>query len=214
MDSVDPNLLPSYAKKLGLGVPTGLTDVAESPGLIPDPEWMRVNLARNWTYSDAVNMSIGQGQVQVTPLQIARLTSIVANGGFLYRPQLVKQVGIVGDVPSYTMQPEVMSDPGLSAEAIATVRQGMCAVTTNQTLGTAEFVFRDSDLQLIGVCGKTGTAEDPANLITHAWFTAYAPRENPEIAIAVIVENAGEGSGVAAPIVRRILEYYFFGTKT
>ncbi len=87
----------------------------------------------------------------------------------------------------------------------------MCNVTTTQS-GTAEFVFRNSPLQDMVVCGKTGTAQAAGPVPPHAWFAAYAPRDNPEIAIVVMVENAGEGSEVAAPLVRQILEYYFFGT--
>jgi cell division protein FtsI/penicillin-binding protein 2 len=84
----------------------------------------------------------------------------------------------------------------------------LCGVTTERA-GTAEFQFRHTELQNIGVCGKTGTAQDDPR-ISHAWFAAYAPRENPEVAIVVMVENSGEGSGVAAPIARDILLHYFF----
>lgn len=213
MDLVDPFLLPTYAKKLGLGAATGLRDVQEAAGLIPDPEWKRINTGLNWSFSDSVNLAVGQGELQVTPLQITRVFSLVANGGTLLRPQLVAKVAIVGEAaPSYVMQPDMLSELVIKPEVLDTVRQGLCNVTS-QRGGTAEHIFRTSDLQLIGVCGKTGTAEDPANVSSHAWFAAYAPRENPQIAIAVIVENSGDGSAVAAPIVRRVLEYYFFGTK-
>lgn len=93
---------------------------------------------------------------------------------------------------------------------MATIQSGLCAVTTTESgvPGTAEHIFRDSELQSIGVCGKTGTAQT-GNPLPHAWFAAWAPRENPEIAVVVMVETAGEGSGVAAPITRQILEEYF-----
>ena len=133
----------------------------------------------------------------------------VANGGTFYRPQLVEQVGILGEAPSYVMTPEVLSEVSIRTAVLNTVREGLCAVVQSRA-GTAEFQFHDSELLTIGVCGKTGTAQNRPGAATHAWFAAYAPMNNPEIAIAVIVENGGEGSGVAAPIVRDILEYYFF----
>ncbi|NWF70585.1 MAG: hypothetical protein HXY40_15970 [Chloroflexi bacterium] len=213
MNLADPYLLPEYARRLGLGAPTGLTDIPESPGLIGDPDWLLNTRGEEWNFTEAISMAIGQGAVEVTPLQIARLAALVANGGLLYRPQLVHQAGIFGEAPSYTMQPELMSDTGIAPEVIELTREGMCAVTTTVS-GTAYFVFRDSPLQdSIGVCGKTGTAQDLTNPNSNpfAWFAAYAPRENPEIAIVVMVQNAGEGSEVAAPIVRRILEYYYLG---
>jgi penicillin-binding protein 2 len=208
LNQYDPYALPTYARRMGLGAPTGLVDTAEAAGLIIDPAWKRTNTGIEWTFSDAVNMSIGQGEVQVTPLQVARLFAGVANGGILYRPQLVEKAGILGEAPSYTMTPEAMSNFGVKPEVLATVREGLCNVTTAQA-GTAEYQFRyDAELQNIGVCGKTGTAQDGPRP-THAWFAAYAPRETPEIAIVVIAENGGEGSGVAAPMVRDILHYYF-----
>ena len=85
---------------------TGLNDLAESAGLIPDPEWKRRITGLNWTFSDVVNIAIGQGDVQVTPLQVTRWFAAIANGGTLYRPQLVKKVGILGEAPSYTLTPD------------------------------------------------------------------------------------------------------------
>lgn len=156
-------------------------------------------------------MAVGQGYVDVTPLQIAQVLAIVGNGGTRYRPQLVQQTGILGEAPSYTMQPDVLDTIEIDPAALAGVRSGLCSVTTASS-GTAEYQFRRSPLQDIGVCGKTGTAQTPgAGSAPHAWFAAYAPRERPEVAIAVMVENAGEGSAIAAPLARDILEYYFFG---
>jgi penicillin-binding protein 2 len=206
MFQANPGLLPQYAKQLGFGGPTGMTDIIEDPGLIPDPEWLRVNYGATWTFSDEVNMSIGQGYVQVTPLQVARWFSAIANGGNMPTPYLVEQVGLLGDQLSPVHEVE-MTPVNLRPEVLDTIRSGLCAVTTDP-FGTAEFVFENSALQTIGVCGKTGTAQDePRN--SHAWFASYAPRTNPEVVVVVIVENAGEGSGVAAPIARQVLEAYF-----
>jgi penicillin-binding protein 2 len=216
MNQTNPFLLPNYARRLGLGVKTGLRELPEDGGLIPDPDWLTQTYGVTWTFSDAVNMAVGQGYVLVTPLQIARLVATVANGGEVLRPQLVKQAGLIGEAPSFVMQPDVESEIDVKPEVLQIVQNALCEVTTNRA-GTAEFVFRNSPLQALDVCGKTGTAEngpvggdDPP----HAWFAAYAPREHPQIAVVVMIENSGEGSEIAAPVVKRIMEYYFFKTKT
>ncbi|MEO8606915.1 MAG: penicillin-binding transpeptidase domain-containing protein [Chloroflexota bacterium] len=211
LDQFDHYALPSYARRMGLGGPTGLKDIAEATGLIIDPDWKKTNLGIDWTFSDAVNMSIGQGEVLVTPLQVARLFAAIANGGTLYRPQLVEKTGILGEAPSFVSAPDPMTNFNIKPEVLDVVREGLCNVTVSHA-GTAEYQFRAyPDLQRLGVCGKTGTAQDgPADAASHAWFAAYAPKDNPQIAVAVIVENSGEGSGVAAPIVRDIMRYYFF----
>jgi len=211
LNLVNPEILPSYQQRF-FGKGTGMTDLAENPGFIPDPEWKIQNTGLQWTQSDAINIAIGQGEVQVTPLQVVRMVSAIANGGTLYKPQLVAKAGILGEASSYTMAPNAIGDANIKPEVLEVVRKGMCDVTT-KSYGTAEYQFRNDDaLQQIGVCGKTGTAQDVPRP-THAWFAAYAPRDNPQIAIVVMVENGGEGSGVAAPITRDILDYYFFQMK-
>lgn len=212
MNLAAPGVLPQYMRRAGFGALTGLRDLPESPGFIPDPDWKRVNVGIEWNFSDEVNIAIGQGEVQVTPLQVVRWFAAIANGGTLLRPQLVQKVGILGEAPSYTLEPDPMGELGFKPEVIAMLREGMCAVTQARS-GTAEYQFRRSPLQTLGVCGKTGTAQDGSrpDAVSHAWFAAYAPMDDPEIAIVVLVENSGEGSGVAAPIVRDILEVYFFG---
>lgn len=216
MNQQDPALLPSYAKQLGLGDFTGMTDLAESPGFIGDPIWARQTFGA-WRTIDAVTMAIGQGFVEVTPLQMARVYAAVANGGTLYRPQVVESVRLLNEV-SYTMEPDAMRDFDVDAAVLDVVREGMCNVTTTQA-GTATFQFNapqfDTLQEIIGVCGKTGTATDqtPDPGPPHAWFIGYAPRENPEIVVAAIVENSDDGSAVAAPIVRDVMQYYFFGDE-
>lgn len=209
MDLLDPWTFPNYLNQFGLGRATGIEDVAESVGLIGNPDWKRENRGLPWTFSDAVDMSIGQGLVEITPLQLVRMIAAVANGGTLYEPRLVKKAGLLNEF-TYMAEPEINGELGIGTDVLAIIREGMCDVTTKQW-GTAEFIFNDSPLQgRIGVCGKTGTAEDTPRT-SHAWFGAYAPRDKPQIAVIVIVENAGEGSAVAAPLARDILEYYFFG---
>lgn len=210
LDMVDPFILPSYARRVGFGSATGIDAIAEAPGQIVDPDWWRVNVGFEWNFSESVNMAIGQGYLQVTPLQVTRMVAAIANGGTLYRPQLIQQAGLIGDPPTMTFSPEAQSTLDIRPDVLEVLREGMCNVTT-QPFGTATFIFEESDLQLLGVCGKTGTAQAPPSDIAHAWFGAYAPRENPEVAVVVMIENGGEGSVDAAPVAREVLEYYFFG---
>lgn len=212
LNEVNPFLLPGYAERMGLGAVTGLTDLSEASGTIPDPTY--IDAVRNipWSYADAVNLAIGQGEVEVSPLQMARMYAAIANGGTLYRPQLVREQGIL-DQRTFVAEPEINGEFNFREGVVETIREGLCNVT-NTPSGTAEFVFRlptPSPLLDIGVCGKTGTAETgiPGEG-THAWFIAWGPEPNPEIVVAVMVENGGEGSEVAAPIVERVMEYYFF----
>lgn len=212
LHQLDDTLLPSYAVRFGLGGNTGMTDLAESPGYIGNPDTILQSTGYPMTSIDTVSMAIGQGHVSATPLEMVRYYAGVANNGTLLRPQLVDSTRLIDEV-SYQMEPDIMGTFDIPQEILDVVHQGMCAVTT-QSDGTAEFVFRRSpELQAIGVCGKTGTAQDqsPESGNPHAWFAAYAPRENPQIAIITMVENGGQGSEVAAPIARDILEYYFFG---
>ena len=125
---------------MGMGATTGLTDISDSPGLIIDPDWKFVNTGVEWTFSDSVNMAIGQGEVQITPLQVVRMVAAIANGGTLYRPHLVEKVGILGESPSFINTPDPMTNINIKPEVMDTIRQGMCNVTSTQA-GTAEYQF-------------------------------------------------------------------------
>ena len=210
MDLRDPFLLPNYFNRLGLGRLSGITDLPEEAGLIADATYVRNNYGLNWSFSRSVNMAIGQ-DIAITPFQIGRVTALIANGGAVYQPQLVLKTSLIGEAPSYELTPILTETLGISDEAFAVVRQGMCDVTT-QRYGTAEYQYRHHRLHGVGVCGKTGTAQAPGeDVLPHAWFTAYAPANDPEVAVVVMVENAGEGSAVAAPLTRDILDYWYFG---
>lgn len=210
LNNEDPYLLSSYAQLLGLGDYTGLRDIAEAKGNIPTPDNVLQTSGLPWSYAFAVNLSIGQGEVQVSPLQMVRMYAAIANGGYLMRPQLVRERGIL-DQRTFVAEPDVMLDTEISPDTLKTVRAGMCDVITART-GTASHIYRDSPLLDIGVCAKTGTAQATGDGVPpHSWFLAYAPADDPQIAIVTMIENSGEGSGVAAPITRRILEYYYFG---
>ena len=208
LNSIDPYLLINYAKQMGFGAPTGIVGIAEQAGNLPDPKTHEAQTGLKWTGSDSLNTVIGQGQVQVTPLQIVRMVAAVANGGTLYQPLIVSKAGIIDEF-SYEAKPTPNGDMHIKPEVLAAVRESMCGVTTNPTLGTAYFVYKD--LTSVAVCGKTGTAEVRPGERTTAWFAAFAGKtpDVPEIAVVAVVEKGGEGSYVASPIVRRIVETYF-----
>lgn len=192
----DANTLNDYARRMGLGQPTGLDYFGtEGRGNLPVPS----------NASEAINEAIGQGDVKVTVLQFTRLVAGIANGGTLHRPYLVKQIGGMDGMPvTFEAQPEVVGQMGFRAQTMEIIKEGMCQVTQDEKLGTAVWPFEEAPYW---ACGKTGTAQ--TGRFPNAWFAAYAPAEDPEIAIVVMVEQALEGSQTAAPIVRRVLDAYF-----
>ncbi len=199
--------ISDMARAFGLGSSTGI-EIGDLAGQIPDPT----------SQVDAVNLAIAQGNTLVTPLQVADFISAVGNGGTLYTPHVIDKIVPVSGDPTYTFAPSVRGTLPVSPENLSTVQQAMVSVVMNPR-GTA---YRTSAYGInsfvtntgIPVAAKTGTAEsgyaDP-----HAWFAGYtfAGLENrPDIAVAVLVENGGEGSVVAEPIFRRVLEIYFLGS--
>jgi penicillin-binding protein 2 len=213
-----PLLIGQYAKAFGLGQLTGIDLPGESRGLVPTPKWKRVNYAENWLTGDTYNMSIGQGYILATPLQMANATAAVANRGYLYRPQLVDHITDSDGKVIRSLEPELIQEVPVDPADLDTVREGMYG-TVNWPQGTATKVRVPG----VTVAGKTGTAEfyrddnhdlkpdrdEKGNLPTHAWFTSFAPYIDPEIVVTVFVANGGEGSGVAAPIATRVLQEYF-----
>jgi penicillin-binding protein 2 len=210
-DGLGLDRLAEYAHLFGLGEPTGIELAGENAGLVPSAKWKRLNYSERWVTGDTYNMTIGQGYVLATPLQMLNATATVANGGTLYRPQVLHQVL---DSEGHVVQdfaPAVIRKLSIEPEYLATVAEGLEAAVV---WGSAQLAYLDS----VRVAGKTGTAEffdpdippdDEGNLPTHAWFTAFAPVEDPEIALVVFVYNGGEGSETAVPIAAEILRYYF-----
>jgi penicillin-binding protein 2 len=198
-----------YAKKLGLGAPTGVDLPHEVSGLIPSPEWKLQTLKTPWFAGETVSVAIGQGQVSVTPLQMARLAALIANGGKLVHPHLVRSLN---GVPVSLAPSE---DVGLKASTLEIVRDAMRAVVSDQGTG-----YR-AQIPGITVCGKTGSAQVVAHarlasakgtvplIIPHGWFLCFAPMEHPRIALVTMVENGGSGAEAAAPVAHDILAHYF-----
>ena len=198
----DPYALPRYARGLGLGEPMGLNALEEAAGLIPDPDWKAENYSgaeQQWLPRDAINMAIGQGDVLVTPLQMANLVAAVANGGTLYRPRLVRRVGSLMGNDMQEIPPEAVGNLPVSPANLDVVRRAMEAVCAR---GTAMRAFIGATVPM---AGKSGTAEAIPNE-PHAWFVGYAPADDPQIAVAVVLEHGGEGGRNAAPLFRQVVE--------
>lgn len=201
----DYSLLPGYAREYGMGSELGV-EIAENSGLVPDPEWMMDTRGEEWNLENSINMAIGQGDLLVSPLQIAMTAATIANDGTLYQPHLVDRIGLIGEEPSLVVDPTVIRQVDVDPTVLATIREAMHGVASNPDIGTAEWRLGSMEIE---VAGKTGTAQVSGAGNPLAWFAGFAPYENPEIAVAVLVENGGQGSSVAAPIFRRIVEEYY-----
>lgn len=192
--------ISNMARAFGLGSETGTEYLGfDETGNIPEPVSSR----------SAASIAIGQDKVLVNPLQVARFVAAVGNGGTLYRPSVVEKITDPDGNPSYTFQPEAQGTLPIKPENLEIIQEAMRWVVSYKR-GTAVKAFSGFG---IPVYGKTGTAQNDYAGYPHAWFAGYTDTETgkPDIAFAVIAEYAGEGSDIAAPIARRILEVYYLG---
>lgn len=190
----------------GFGKKTGIMLDGEEPGINPDNEWKKKRFGEPWYPGDTVNLSIGQGYMIVTPIQLAMYVAALANGGTLYKPRLVdKVVANTGQIIKTFPHDKGTKIP-LSEETWKVIFQGMVDVVQHR-YGTG----RNAQVEGIPVAGKTGTIQlgTPANRRNHAWFVGCAPSDNPQIAVAVLVEDARSGGSDAAPIAASIIDFYF-----
>jgi penicillin-binding protein 2 len=203
--------LTHYLRSFGLGRETGIDLPGEATGLVPDNLW-KLRQPWNtrgepWLTGDTYNLAIGQGFGLATPLQMANVTAAIANGGTLYRPQLVLQVVDAEGRVIRGFQPEVIGQLPISQKNLERVKDGMRAAVTHGTATACNF----PDLE---VAGKTGTAEfgevdAKGNRPSHAWYISFAPFSNPTVAMVVFVEGGGNGAKIAVPIAARIYQYLF-----
>jgi len=193
-----PDLIVKYARKFGLGSYTGIDLPQEKKGTVPTKEWKETYLKEPWYPGDSINYGIGQGFVQVTPLQMAMAYASLASGQ-LFRPYVVQEIKNKNGKVVYQGKKEVVGSVPLTKDNLALVRQALRDVVKRGT-GVAARV------QGLPAAGKTGTAENPGK--AHAWFICYAPDDDPEIVIAVFIAHGEHGDQAAAYVARDVLKWY------
>lgn len=205
-----PTAIPDMAVAFGLGQQTGI-EIGEAEGLIPNPDWKLAEIGVGWDMHDPVQLAIGQGAMLVTPLQMARSVAAVGNGGVLYRPSMVLRIENADGDMRYEFTPEAQGELPVSAENLAVIQQAMTNVV-RVTTATAYRKFLGLNINIAGKTGTATTAGEGDN--PHAWFVGYTfegREDKSDIAIVVVMDYAGEGSDMAAPVFRRIVETYFRG---
>ncbi len=198
--------LADWARRFGLGDKTGIDLPGEAEGLVPDPAWKKATFGEDWLLGDTYTFGIGQGYLATTPIQMLLVTAAVANGGDLLQPHLVKEIDTPDGKVINPYQQPVRRNLGIDPRNLDLMREGMHESVAN---GAAEAAHSDS----VVIAGKTGTAEfgekkPDGTYPEHAWFTGYAPFDNPQVAIVVFLEK-GIGGVDAAPAASKILSWYF-----
>jgi len=208
--------IAKWANAFGLGEKTGIALDDERSGTIPSTEWKRKRYRQPWFPGETVSVAIGQGYVTVTPLQLANMMAAVANGGKLYRPYVVNKVESVDGATVREYGPEVIRTIELKPDTLKRVRAALAdVVSAPHGTGAA------ARSEVVSIAGKTGTAqvvEMKGGYVKteqlayfnrdHAWFVSYAPVENPQVAIAVLVEHGGHGGDAAAPMAKKVFEKF------
>ena len=194
--------MDKYLNDFGFGNYTRIDLPGERSGLVPSAQWKKQTKGENWYIGDSYHLSIGQGDFLVTPLQMAMATAAVANGGNVYRPQLVDKIVSWDKNIIREFSPEVLNKDFIDIQNIEIARRGM----RDAVVYGSSYFLRDLP---VAAAAKTGTAQTGKAEEAHAWFTAFAPFDNPQIVLSIIIENGGEGSRVAAPIAKDVLKWYF-----
>ncbi|MCW5574639.1 MAG: penicillin-binding protein 2 [Burkholderiales bacterium] len=220
---IDP--IARFMEKFGFGSRTGIDISGEAAGVLPSTEWKMRRFSRpeqkKWYAGETISVGIGQGYNSYTPLQLASATATLANDGVMYRPHIVNHVEDIRTREKTLIEPEPLRDLALKPEHLKIVKDAMVGVNKE---GTSARVFADAPYV---AAGKTGTAQVIAikqgekyvesrvaeRHRDHAWFIAYAPADNPTIALAVIAENSGFGARAAAPVARQVLDYHLLGIR-
>ena len=216
--------IAAYARAFGLGAPLGIDLPREKGGLIPTKQWKLSRFRQAWQAGETISIAIGQGFNLVTPLQLANVYAVLANGGSLYRPRLLKQLESSDGRIVKVYEPEKQAVLSVNPQNIQIINRALWGVV-NEKGGTGYILKRKEQ----DVCGKTGTAQviglpqdakarkmrqASGDFGDHALFVCFAPYGNPEIVVAVIVEHAGHGGSAAAPVARKVIETYFGRKQT
>ena len=204
--------MAAFAHQFGLGEETGIELPSERVGIVPSTEWKQKTKHEAWLPGETISAAIGQGYVTVTPLQMASLIGTVANDGVTYRPRLVQAImdRTTGQLQQLPVVPKAKLN--VRPETLKVIREALAGVVTEGTGGRAKS-------SLVTIAGKTGTAQTaalrsgpekdiPKRFRDHAWFVAFAPVENPKVAVAVLAEHMGHGGSAAAPLAKEVIETY------
>ncbi len=191
-----------YSQLFGLGKQTGIDLAGEADGFVPTRAWKGEVKGERWYIGDTYHLAIGQGDLLVTPLQVAMFTSVFANGGKLYRPHFIRKILSSDDKVIKETAIEPVREDFIDDYNVHVVKQGMRQTVTSgsgRRLASAP----------VAVAGKTGTAQWSIKKAYHAWFTGFAPYDEPEITITILVEEGGGGDVVAVPIASEFINWYF-----
>jgi penicillin-binding protein 2 len=196
------------AEALGLGQETGIELDFERSGLVPDAQWKRRLFNDGWREGDTCNLSIGQGALTVTPLQMARVAAAIANGGYLYKPRLVLGVRYPGSHEFELRRSEMVNDLHWLPANLQVVRDGM-----HEVIMARDGTGRLAKIPDVAMAGKTGTAEygKKGSGKKYGWMLVFAPYERPQYAMAIVIDEAVSGGSTVAPLVRRIMHDIFSG---
>ena len=194
--------MSAYLRKFLLGAPLGIDLPNEGSGFVPTKEWKEATKKEKWYIGDTYHLAIGQGDLIVTPLQVAAYTMFFANGGTIYRPHVVKEIVKPSGESVRKIEPQVLTKSMISPDNIQIVREGMRQTVTS---GSA----RSMNSLPVAVAGKTGTAQWSTKKDPHAWFTGFAPYDDPSIVITILVEEGKGGDLIASPIAREFMQWYF-----
>ncbi|OIO16726.1 penicillin-binding protein 2 [Candidatus Kuenenbacteria bacterium CG11_big_fil_rev_8_21_14_0_20_37_9] len=202
-DGLGVDRITAYAKEFNLGSSLGIDLPGEAKGFLPSKEWKKEEKGEDWYIGDTYHLSIGQGDILVTPLQIANYICAIANGGTLYRPHLIKGIrrrnaeNATDDIDDYAIRKNFIRN-----ENIEIVKKGLRQAVVS---GSAKSL----NSLPVQVAGKTGTAQVGGGQNSHAWFVGFAPYQSPRIVVLILIENGGEGSSVAASVFGEVVEWYF-----
>ena len=198
-----PARIKKYLELFGWGSATGIDLPGENSGFLPSKEWKEETKNEKWYIGDTYNVSIGQGDVLVTPLQIASMTSVIANGGTLYRPKILKSIVRSDYLEEIGVEKEIIRENFIDTIYLRTVRQGMkdcveygsCRRLASLPMETA---------------GKTGTAQWSSTKSPHAWYTSFAPYYNPSVVLTILIEEGEGGSSAAIPVADEFYRWWYY----
>lgn len=204
IDGLGIDRIKKYLGLFGLGQLSGIDLLGEKAGLLPDGQWKESVKKEQWYVGDTYHVSIGQGDLLATPLQIASAYAAIANEGKLFRPYLVDKIIDSDKNNIKAFDPQLIREDFIKPENLSVIKEGMREVVS---AGTAKLL---ADLP-IKIAGKTGTAQVAGQVRPNAWFVGFAPYEDPKIVLAILIENGGEGTVTAVPLAKEIFSWYFKG---